>query len=429
MSETANGQHVRRPLDGVTVLDLSRIVAGPFAAQLLADLGARIIKLEHPRAGDESRQYGAIEVEDVRVSALFASLNADKESISIDLTQPVGVELLRRIAAKVDVVVHNFRPGVVERLGIGYDDVAALNPSVVYCSISGFGDSGPLREKAANDVAAQAFSGLMSITGEAGRTPVRVPVAITDYAAGSNAAVGILAALVERTATGRGCEVQTSLLESALALMGLFIGEYTLTGQVPKPLGSANRLGQPNQAFPTTDGWIVLSATSDGMWNRCRTALELDDLADDPRFESVAQRALNRDELIKLVWEATSARSTRECMDALEAHGVACAVINTVDQAMRDPQVQHLDQLEEVQVGQATVTTVRSAIRIDDRARPHRRVVPELGQHTAAVLMEFGLSSEEVVQLGAQGVVVGPGLAAAGGNGHTPRVGVGRTSE
>ena len=276
------------PLAGVRVVELSRIIAGPFAAQTLADMGAEVIKVETLPRGEEGRTYGTASIDGEPISSLFVALNGGKRSIGIDFKHPDGYSLLRSLVETADVLIHNYRPGVVERLKLDFETVSVWKPDLVYCSISGFGETGPLAQRAANDIAAQAQGGLMSFTGNEGAPPARCPISIADHVTGLNGAIGILAALNERHRTGRGVKIEVALLQTMLTLTAYQLTDCMVTGFVPVPEGSGSRLGQPNQAFPTEDGWVVISATSDAMWERCCRALEAEEWIADPRFSTQA---------------------------------------------------------------------------------------------------------------------------------------------
>jgi crotonobetainyl-CoA:carnitine CoA-transferase CaiB-like acyl-CoA transferase len=392
------------PLKGLKVLEMGRLIAGPLASQTLGDLGAEVIKVERLPDGDEARHYGPANGVDPQASALFIALNGGKRSIGIDLKRAEGREVLLQLIAGSDVFIHNLRPGADERLGIDYAAVAVLNERLVYCAISGFGETGPARLKAGNDIAAQAYSGLMSFSGEPGGVPVRTPIAIADNAAGMNAAIGILAALMERGVTGRGCRLGTSLLESMFGLLGNRFTEYLMSGIVPEPLGSGSNLGQPNQAFQTQDGWIVIATTGDAMWERCCAALGLSELGSTDRFKSLAGRYDHQDEVVALLNSVTSKWTTKECVDALDAHGVTCAPVNRVDEAAADPQLRALSQLQTVEHRGMSVPVIATPIRAEQGRRSRGRV-PEFGEDTDAVLTEYGFGAAAISELRASRAV------------------------
>lgn len=373
-------------LDGITVIDFSRLFAGPFATQMLVDMGAEVIKVEHPGDGDVARSYGVGDGATTESSS-FLALNRGKRSVEIDLKTPEGLLAARELIDRADVVIENFRPDVMDRLGLGYDELAKTNDRLIYCSVSGFGSTGPLRNKAANDLIIQAYSGLLSVTGEPGGKPVRAGTAIADLSTGVFAALGIVSALYERERSGLGQKVETSLLAAQLSMMNFVYADYWVNGIVAKPLGTANRLGLPNQAFPTTDGGVVIAATSDLMWRRCSAAIGAPHLADDPRFRSLPDRYTNRDELVAEVTSYTSKMTTEDCLRALEEHGVSSGPINTIPQVADDPQVAAIGILRPALTRSGEHTTVvgfplqfsRSAVIVPEST-------PELGEDTESVL-------------------------------------------
>jgi crotonobetainyl-CoA:carnitine CoA-transferase CaiB-like acyl-CoA transferase len=396
MSETTSPG----PLAGITVLDFGRVVAGPFVAQVLADLGAYVIKIERPVLGDETRSYGSTER-----SSLFDALNRNKHSIALDLQHQDTRAILTSMIEKADVLIHNFRPGVMERLGLSTQDVWAINPRVVYCAIAGFGRTGPLHTKPANDVIAQAFSGLMSFTGDAAGPPVRVPLPVADYTAGLYALSGVLAALVERATTGRGRLVETSLIESLMSLECMHIGDYLRTGTLPIRLASGNLLGQPNQAFPTRDGSVVLAAVNDEMWRRCASVLGGPALADDPRYSRGVDRLQHKDELAELVEARTREFGTDELVAAMDAVGVVCSPINDLAEVARNPQIEALGILMSHQPDGEAPDMVGSPLSIDGLRPAVRRGPPDLGADAEEILQRLGIDSDRIADLLTGGAV------------------------
>jgi crotonobetainyl-CoA:carnitine CoA-transferase CaiB-like acyl-CoA transferase len=392
-------------LDGLVVLDLSRVIAGPVAAQVLGDLGARVIKVEASPAGEASRGYLPPGVSDLPVGTLFAAMNRNKQSVTIDLRNEKGKQLVRRLATQADVFVHNFRPGTVERMGLDYEVLRGLNDRLVYCAISGFGESGPLRVKAGNDLIAQAYSGLMSFTGLPDSEPVRVPVSIGDFVAGYYCAMGALAALYDRSQTGKGKYVSISLLEGLMAMLGHHIADYLISGDLPRPMGSANRLGQPNQAFPTADGWIVISAVNDNMWRRCQDALGLQYDPGDPPLARLADRYVNRPFLIAKVSGALRLMTTAHANKILTDAGVTCGPINGVDELVRDEQVMHLGALTSVSTGDRSIPLVEFPLRLTGMHDVPATLDAVPGASTEAVLTAAGLEPAEIDALRSQGVI------------------------
>ncbi|MDR1387684.1 MAG: CoA transferase [Propionibacteriaceae bacterium] len=394
-----------RALDGVRVIDFTHIFAGPLATQALGDMGADVVKIERLGSGDAARTYGQ-GVEDDDMGGSFLALNRNKRSVEVDLKTPPGVELVRRLILGADVVVQNFRLGTLEKWGLDYERLSALKPDLIYCSMTGFGHLGAMATKAANDLAVQAYSSLLSFTGEPGGGPVRCGTAISDFSAGLYATIGILGALVHRQRTGQGQHVHTSMLESQVSIMNYFFADYWLKGIVPKPMGTANRLGIPNQAFPTTDGWVVISNANESMWRRCCVGLGIPEVGTDPRFESLARRYENAEALIATVTAATRSKTTAECLAALEAEGVSCAPVNSLDQVAHDPQLERLGAFLEVPRGDGgTARVVATPVHYSASPLDVRRGVPTLGQHTEEVLRQLGLTDSELAELVRAGAI------------------------
>jgi formyl-CoA transferase/CoA:oxalate CoA-transferase len=367
------------------VLDLSRVLSGPFATMTLGDLGADVIKVEMPGSGDDTRHWGPpfLGAE----AAYFLSVNRNKRSLAVDMKSVEGLAVVRRLAGEADIVVENFRPGVAARLGLGYADVAAVNPGVVYVSISGYGQTGPDSGRAGYDAIAQARSGLMSVTGEADGLPARVGVSSSDLTAGMWALVGVLAALHERGRTGAGQWVDVSLLDSQVSWLTYVAGGYFATDETPQRYGSAHPTIVPYQSFATADGHVMLAVGNDSLWRRFTVAVGLAELTDDPRFAQNAARVEHRDALLPLVAEVMATRTTGQWMATLDAAGVPAGPIATVDQVIEDPQVQARGMVIEVE--HPTVGTVRMLgcpLRFSSGSRPAPLPPPLLGEHTDEIL-------------------------------------------
>ncbi|HEX5117078.1 MAG TPA: CoA transferase [Pseudonocardiaceae bacterium] len=396
--------HHEGTLSGLRVLDLSRILSGPFCTMVLSDLGADVIKVENNQDGDDTRAWGPpFQGED---AAYFLSVNRNKRGISVDLKDPECRELVGRLAATADVVVENFRPGTAARLGVGYEQVAEGNPRVVYASISGYGQTGPYSHEPGYDAIAQALSGVMSVTGEADGPPVRFGVSGADLAAGMWATVGILAALQERERTGRGQWVDVSLLDGQIAWLAYVAGGYFASGEIPARYGSAHPTIVPYQAFPTSDGHIMVAAGNDTLWRRFATAIGIGELADDPRFATNPDRVRNRDELLPLIERILVTRGGAEWSTVLSEAKVPAGRINTVDQALAHPQVVARDMVTDmVHETAGKLQTVASPLKLSASAPQVRTPPPLLGEHTDEVFTALGVDPAHLAELHAKGVV------------------------
>ena len=389
-------------LSGLRVLDLSRIMSGPFATMTLADLGADVIKIEDHRAGDDTRAWAPPYQGDQ--AAYFLSVNRNKRSLAVDLKDPECRELVCELARTADVIVENFRPGTAARLGLGYEDVCAVNPGIVYASISGYGQTGPYREEPGYDAIAQALSGMMSVTGEPDGPPVRFGVAGADLTAGMWATIGILAALHERKRTGHGQWVDVSLLDGQIAWLTYISSGYFATGRVPVRYGSAHPTIVPYQAFPTADGHIMIAVGNDGLWRRFAPAVGLGDLAEDPRYATNPDRVRNRDELLPLIEKALAARDAAEWSEVLAKAGVPAGRINTVDQALAHPQVVARGMVAETEHATAgTVRTVASPVKLSASPPQVRTAPPRHGEHTDDILAALGVDAARIADLRTRG--------------------------
>ncbi|OYD80781.1 CaiB/BaiF CoA transferase family protein [Azospirillum brasilense] len=397
------------PLSHIRVLELSRVLAGPWAAQTLADLGADVIKVERPGAGDDTRAWGPPWAGEE--SAYFLSTNRGKRSITIDFERPEGQELVRKLAAQADVVIENFKVGGLVKYGLDYDGLKAINPGLVYCSITGFGQDGPYAKRAGYDFMIQGMGGLMSITGqpdaEAGGGPVKVGVAVTDVFTGLYATIGVLGALAHRDRTGEGQWVNLALLDVQVAVLANQAMNYLVGGKAPQRLGNAHPNIVPYQAFATLDGHIILAVGNDGQFAKFCQVAGRPELAQDPRYATNPARVANRKELVPILELLLEQRTSRDWLSALEAVGVPCGPINDVSQVFADPHVQarHIHQdLPHPTAG--TVPTVASPIRYSATPIEHTVAPPTLGQHTDAVLEEaLGLCAADIAALREKGVV------------------------
>jgi CoA:oxalate CoA-transferase len=390
------------PLDNIKVLDLTRFVAGPFCTQLLADMGAEVVKIESPDRGDETRYQGAtIDGE----SWYFAGLNRNKKSLTLDLKKPEGKEIFRRLTREADVVVENFRPGVMRNFGFDYENLSQINPRLIYCGISGFGKDGPYAMRPAFDFIAQGLSGFMSITGFPDREPVRTGIPISDSIAGIYAAFGILAAVVARERTGRGQEVQTSLVDSLVSVLAYLSAEYFALGQVPKRFGNDHPVLCPYGTYPAADGYFNIAPSGEHMWERLAQALGLADMARDPRFKTNALRLQNREELNKRVAEVTVRKPMAEWIEYLNREGVPCGPINNVAQALEDPQIQHQKMVLTVDQPTGRVRILGFPVKLSETPAALRRPSPKLGEHTEEILSRIGFSASEMQEFKRKGAV------------------------
>lgn len=388
-------------LHGIRVIDLSRVIAGPWCGALLADLGADVIKVEDTGPGDESRTWPPHRDGEAAAYLLF---NRNKRGMALDLKTPAGVEVVRRLAQGADVLIENFRTGTMESFGLGYDALAANNPRLIYCSVSAFGRTGPRKDSPGYEALMQAFSGIMSITGEPGGAPVRAGVSFLDLTTGVLCALGISNALLQRERTGRGQRVDASLLETAVSLLAFHAEGYLLTGAIPRALGSGHPSLSPYRNFKCRDGqWIFIAAANDRFWQKLARALGLTALAADPRLEKNEGRVAHRAEL-EAGLEQTIARHDREpLLKRLEEADVPAAPVNTVDQVMNDPQTAERGIVQRVvhpRLGEIPV--VGTPLRFSRMSPGVRRAAPLRGEHTDAILAELGYSAAEIRQLRAK---------------------------
>jgi len=386
------------PLDGVRVVDLSRVLAGPFCGSLLGDLGADVVKVEEPGSGDEGRSWAPQKDGE---SPGFIVNNRNKRGIAVDLKTQEGVDVVRRLVQRADVVIENFRSGAMEGFGLGYESLAAANPRLVYCSVSAFGRSGPRAGEAGYEAVMQAFGGIMSITGEPGGAPVRCGVSFVDLTTGILCAFGVVAALRQRDATGKGQRVDGSLLETALGLLNYQAENYLLAGEVPRALGSAHPSIAPYRNFRCRDGeWVFVAGANDRLWKRLAAAIGLEAMADDPRYATNLARVRHR-EIVDREVEAAVARFDRaELLERLAAASVPVAPVNSVDQLLAEPQTATrpmMRRMDHPKLGEIPVLGFPVAFSAMDPSV--RRHAPALGEHTDEVLAEVGYSARDIAAL------------------------------
>jgi crotonobetainyl-CoA:carnitine CoA-transferase CaiB-like acyl-CoA transferase len=394
------------PLDGLRVLDFSHAAAGPFATMFLADLGAEVYKVEGTKRGDGARYMGEPMLGPVE-SDYYLSLNRNKKSVLIDLKSERGQELAREMAARSDVVVQNFRPGVMERLGLGYEDLRTLRESLVYCSISAFGSSGPWRSRPANDIIMQSVSGLMGITGEVGGGPVRIGAPLSDFATGLFALSGILASLYQREAHPEGQHVEVAMLDASIALMSNYIPSVATLGKRVPRLGRGHAQIVPYQAFVCADGqYVMVGAFTQGFWRRLCVAVEHPEWIDDPRFVTNATRVRHRDELLGLLEEIFAGRTREEWLAILEEADVPTSPVLELHDAVRSEQAVHNGVVQRIGSDGRVVDVIKLPI-VSDRWTPHTPTLPPvMGEHTDETLSKLlGLDRAGVDELVARSVV------------------------
>jgi crotonobetainyl-CoA:carnitine CoA-transferase CaiB-like acyl-CoA transferase len=391
-----------QPLEGFTVLDLTRVLSGPYCTMLLADMGARVIKIEQPGKGDDTRGWGPPFLE--RESAYFLSINRNKESVTLDFKTPQGRSILDRLIARCDVLVENFRPGTLDKIGLDYGSLAAAHPRLIVCSISGFGQNGPRRSEAGYDAVVQAEGGLMSITGPADGPPYRLGVAIGDIVTGMFAAQGVLLALLARARTGRGQLVDVAMLDSVAALLTYQAGIHFATGIPPRRIGNRHPTIVPYELFSASDGDFVLAIGNDDQWRRFCTVAGLND---DECFRTNRQRVMLYDELRPILADVLGRGTRQSWIDRLQAAGVPCGSARDLEEVFADPQLSARDMVVDVEhsaIGSLRLLGV--PVKLSETPGSIRSAPPLLGQHTDAVLRtELGLTDDDVHALRAQGAI------------------------
>ena len=400
-------------LADIRVLDLTRVLAGPVCTQLLGDLGADVIKIERPGVGDETRAWGPPFLrddkgQDTSESAYYLSANRNKRSVTLDIGQPEGTLLCKQLLAHCDVLIENFKVGGLYKYGLAYEQLKDEFPRLVYCSVTGFGQTGPYAHRPGYDIMAQGTGGIMSITGEPDAPPSKVPVAINDIMTGMYATVAILAALHHRDNHGVGQHIDLGLLDTQVAWLYNVALNYLTSGEIPKRLGTAHPNTVPYQVFPAADGHFILGAANDAQFRRYCEAAGVPELANDPRYLTNPDRVRNRDALIETLSQISSQHPTRYWLERLDQAGVPCAPVNTIDQVFADPQVKHR-QMQITMPHPATNSEVRlvgDPIKLSATPVTYRHPPPMMGQHTVSVLQELlGVSDSEIRRLRKQNII------------------------
>ncbi len=400
------------PLQGRWVLDLTRNVAGPYAAMLLGELGAEVVKVEQPGRGDDTREWGPPFWEGW--SPLFLTMNRNKRSITLDLRRPDAAEVLGRLAARCDVLLESFRPGVLDRMGVSYEWARSVNPAIIYCSITPFGDRGPLRDRPGYDPLMQAFGGIMSVTGEEGGAPIRAGVSLVDMGTGMWAALSVVAALLER-GEGPGRRIVTSLYETALGWMAYHLATYWAGGEPPTRQGSGTVTIAPYQAFRTRDGSLMIAAANDRLFGRLAEALGHPEWTRDAGFLRNPDRVRNRTRLVEAIEAVTRERGTDDLAGQLHTAGVPCAVIRDAAQVSADEQTRALEIVQAaVHPDIPDFRSVGLPVSVDGERPPLRRMPPALGEHNRELLGELGYNSDEIARLCASEALGGAGMDTGG---------------
>ena len=390
-------------LENVKVVDLTRTLAGPFCTMMLGDMGADVVKIEEPERGDETRSWTPFWNGE---STQFVSFNRNKRSLSLNLREKEGLEIVRALAADADVMIESFRAGALERMGLGYGDICRINPGIVYCSISGYGRTGPMAEKPGYDLIIQAYSGLMDLTGDPDGLPLRVGFSLVDLFTGMMAYGSVVTALYHQRQTGQGQHIEAALLDGQVAALSYHATAYLATGVVPQRMGSGHPSLVPYQSFPASDGYFILGVANQGLWERFCAAIERPDLLADPRFLTNDDRVAHRAECVELLSGIFRTRTVAEWVEVIERAGVPCGPINRVDDVVNNPQVQARNMI--AQLSHPNVPDLKipnSPLKLAETPPDLRRPPPLLGQHNEEILAELGYETEAIAELQRKGVI------------------------
>ena len=393
-----------RPLEGIRILDLSRVLAGPYTSMMLADFGADVIKIETLEVGDDSRAFGPFVGKE---SAYFMSLNRGKRSMTLNLKSSEGQVIFKKMVKEADVVLENYRPGVMEKFGLGYEVLREINPRVVYAACSGFGHSGPYMTKPAYDIIVQGLGGIMSITGQEGGEPTRVGASVGDITAGLFTAIGILTALYSRAITGRGQKVDVAMLDCQVAILENAISRYLVSGTVPSPIGNRHPSITPFEAFRAQDGFIIIAIGNDRLWAKFCQLIQREDLVTDEYFVTNADRTKNQKQLKAILDKKFPARTVAEWIKVLDGAGIPCGPINTIDKVLADPQVKSRNMIVEIEnpvAGHFKMPGI--PIKLSATPGSVELPAPLLGQHTDEILQELlGMSVQQIADLRSKKVI------------------------
>ena len=390
-------------LDKIKVVDLTRTLAGPFCTMMLGDMGADVIKIEEPERGDETRSWTPFWNGE---STQFVSFNRNKRSLSLNLREEEGLEIVRKLAADADVMIESFRAGALDRMGLGYEDIRNINPGIVYCSISGYGRTGPMAEKPGYDLIIQAYSGLMDLTGEPDGMPMRVGFSLVDLFTGMMAFGSVVTALYHKRETGQGQRLEAALLDGQVAALSYHATAYMATGNVPQRMGSGHPSLVPYQSFRASDGNFIVGVANQGLWERFCAGIERPDLLEDPRFKTNDDRVVHRTECIETLNEIFQARTVAEWVEVIEQSGVPCGPINRVDDVVNDPQVNARNMIAELTHPNVPELRIpNSPLKLAETPSEIRRPPPLLGQHNDEILGELGYDMDAIALLKQKGVI------------------------